>query len=133
MECRRDLNQSLQKGLLRFSALQPDTLPVLVCREEFLASVAAKSVGERSEIPFKFHSLRARCGLLRSQSHIFIFFRILLIGIQFFGRPKPNPRFGTFAYPTPLSSRAYDTSPWSPPYQCVACNSKMTPLAATAR
>jgi hypothetical protein len=73
------MNQSLQKGLLRFSALQPDTLPMLVCQEEFLASVAAKSIGESSEIPFKFHSLGARCGLLRSQSHCFMFFRSLLI------------------------------------------------------
>ena len=50
MECRRHLNQSLQKGLLWFLAIQPDTLPMLVSQEEFLTSVTAKSVGKRSEI-----------------------------------------------------------------------------------
>jgi hypothetical protein len=55
MKSRRDLNQRLQKGLIRPLSRQPDALPMLVSQEEFLVPVASQTIRKRSATPVKSH------------------------------------------------------------------------------
>ena len=63
VECRRYLNQCLQKALLRLFQYQPDALPMLMSQEEFCSPVAGKALRKRSTIPVKKHPFSI-CDLL---------------------------------------------------------------------
>jgi hypothetical protein len=57
MKCRRYLNQSLQKRLLRLFRLEPNTFPMLVSKEEFLVPITLQAFRKGAVIPIKGHSL----------------------------------------------------------------------------
>lgn len=48
VECRRCLNQRLQKTLLRLFQFQPNALPMLVGKEELRISITGKALCERT-------------------------------------------------------------------------------------
>ena len=65
MKGRGDLDQGLEKFLLRLSALEPFGFPMFVSREELLVVIAEKSVRQWAACPFKVHGFHYHCGKMR--------------------------------------------------------------------
>ena len=76
MESRSDLDQGLEKGLIRLGALEPFGFPMLVSGEKLLVEIAVKSVRQGTACPFKEHCFHyrfgSRCGLCGQPSDIFV-------------------------------------------------------------
>jgi hypothetical protein len=56
VECRRYLDQGLEKTFLRLFQGEPDALPMLVSEEELSFPVTGKALRERSTIPIERHA-----------------------------------------------------------------------------
>ena len=55
MECRRDLNQRLQKCFFRLRCVQPHGLPMFVRGKEFACAVTPQAFRKRSLCPVQNH------------------------------------------------------------------------------
>jgi hypothetical protein len=56
VKSRRDLNQRLQKRLLRLLQTQPDALPMLVGKPELLIPITAHALCKRGGLPVESHN-----------------------------------------------------------------------------